>query len=98
MTDDAERPADNASRTNNTITEADLEGLPEPIRRNLRYVRVIGKRRIRTVSLKQKGFFKLKPGQNWLPVRAGQYFTTEPPGYVWQATIRMNPLLWVSGK
>lgn len=98
MADDVKQPVESAGSTRNFITEADLEGLPEPVRRNLRYVRVIGKQRIRTVRLKQEGFFKLKPGQNWLPVRAGQYFTTEPPGLVWQATIRMNPLLWVSGK
>ena len=98
MADNVEHPADSAGSTSDIITEADMEGLPEPVRRNLHYVRITGKRRIRTVCLEQKGFFKLKPGQKWLPVRGTQYFTTEPPGFVWQAAIKMNPLLWVSGK
>ena len=98
MTDNAEWPLNSGSSTGNIITEADLAGLPEPVRRNLHYTGVIGKPRIRTVSLKQKGFFRLKPGKNWLPVRGTQYFTTEPPGFIWQAKIKMNPLLWISGE
>ena len=37
------------------VTEADLEGLPEPVQRYLRYTQVIGKEKIGTVRLKQKG-------------------------------------------
>jgi len=42
------------------VTEADIEGLPEPVQRYLRYTKIIGKEIIRSVRLKQKGFFRTK--------------------------------------
>jgi hypothetical protein len=98
MAGNLKQPVESADSTRSFITEADLEGLPEPVQRNVRFTRVIGKRRINTVRLKQEGVLKLKPGQKWLPVYARQYFTTNPPGFLWQANMKMNPLLRVSGK
>jgi hypothetical protein len=79
------------------ITEAHLLGLPEPVQRYLRYAQVIGKETIRAVRLKQKGFMRLQPGQKWLPMVAEQYFTTNPPTYLWHGTIKPFPLLSMSG-
>ncbi len=78
------------------ITEAQLLGLPEIMQRYLRYTGAVGKEPIRTVRLKQKGVMRQEPGQNWLPLVAEQYFTTTPPAFLWQATIRPFPLFSIS--
>jgi hypothetical protein len=71
------------------ITEEDLAGLPEPVRRYLRFTQIIGKERARTVRLKQKGFFRTRTDQKWMPLRAEEYFTVDPPGFLWYGKMRM---------
>jgi hypothetical protein len=79
------------------ITEEDLAGLPEPVQRYLRYTQIIGKEKVRTVRLKQKGFFRKKPTQKWMPLKAEEYFTVDPPGFLWYGKMRMFPLVTASG-
>jgi hypothetical protein len=80
-----------------TMSEADLERLPEPVRRWLRYSGVVGKARPTTVRLRQEGDFQLE-GRGWRPYRAEQYVTTNPPGFLWKASFRMAPLVSVVGR
>jgi hypothetical protein len=75
------------------ITEEHLARLPEPVRKYLRAVGVVGRRNIRTVHLTQSGSMRRKPGEKWMPFAAEQWFTTDPPGFVWDARIRFLPLL-----
>jgi hypothetical protein len=79
------------------LSEADLEVLAEPVQRWLRYSQVVGKERPTTVRLRQEGDFQMD-GRGWLPFKADQYFTTDPPGLLWKATFRMAPLVWVVGR
>lgn len=78
------------------LPEADIAHLPEPVQRWLRYARVTGKERPRTVRLRQRGEFRLGEGQGWMPFEAEQYYTTDPPGFVWSAEMQMTPLLTIS--
>jgi Family of unknown function (DUF6544) len=80
-----------------TITERDLERLPEPVRRWLRYSQVVGTKLPTTVRLRQDGEFQMD-GRGWMPFAAEQYFTINPPGFLWKATFRMAPLLSVTGR
>ena len=98
MADEARQLLESTAGRDSIITEKDIEGLPEPVQRNLRYTGVIGKQRISTVRLKQKGLFKMKQGRKWMPYVARQYFTTDPPGFVWQARVKAAPLFWISGR
>ena len=75
------------------ITEEDLDGLPEPIKRYLRYTQIIGKERIRTVRLKQRGYFRTKEDQKWLPLKAEEYFTVDPPAFLWYGKMRVFPFV-----
>jgi hypothetical protein len=77
--------------TSRTITEARLAGLPEPVRRYLAYARVIGKTPIRTVRLKQHGAMMIQEGAKWRPLIAEQYFTTNPPAFLWYGTLHPLP-------
>ena len=38
-----------------------------------------------------------RTSQKWMPVVAEQYFTTRPPAFLWYATMRPFPLVWISG-
>lgn len=80
------------------LTEADLVALPEPVQRWLRYSQVVGTERPITVRLKQEGEFRLGEGRGWMPFEAEQYFTTDPPGFVWIVSMRMFPLVTVAGR
>jgi len=80
------------------ITEADFSGLPDPVQRSLRYALVSGRGSIRTVRLKQKGFFRNRKDQGWMPLVAEQYFTTDPPAFLWHGTIRRFPLPPISAR
>jgi hypothetical protein len=79
-----------------TISQAQILGLPAPLQRYLHYVQVVGKSPIRTVELAQEGGMRMQPGQKWLPFVAHQSFSTTPPAFIWQATMRLLPFVWVS--
>jgi hypothetical protein len=55
------------------ITEGDLNPLPFPIQRYLRFTQVVGKPRVKCVKVRQAGWMRTSPNQNWLTVEAGQY-------------------------
>lgn len=80
------------------ITKADLEGLPACVQKWLEHSKVIGKERIRTVRLKQKGIMKTKPDGPWMPVEAEQYFAIDKPGFIWKAKVKLAPLVYFTGK
>ena len=73
------------------ITEEDIKSLPEPIQRYLRYTGIIGKSRINTIQIMQKGYIRQTPDQSWTSLEAKQYFTTGIPGFVWAAKVKMLP-------
>lgn len=81
-----------------TVSKADLEGLPLCVQKWLESSQVIGKERIRTVRLKQKGLLRTKEGQPWMPTEAEQYFTINKPGFVWQARIKAATLIYIVGR
>ena len=80
------------------VTEADLEGLPEPVQRWLRWSRVVGTPMPVTVRLKQDGQFRLGEDRGWLPFAAEQYCTSDPPAFLWWVRMRMVPLVSVAGR
>jgi hypothetical protein len=80
------------------LTEADIQGLPEPVQRWLRYSDVVGKPRPAIVRLKQEGRFRQREDGPFLPLEAEQYFTVDPPAFLWQARLRMAPLVSVAGR
>ena len=71
------------------VSEKDLEGLPEPVQKYLRYTQIIGKERIRSVRLKQKGSIRTSQKQGWMPFSAHQYYTTDDPAFVWHANVKL---------
>ena len=80
------------------ITESNLTGLPSVVQRWLKRANIVGKERIYTVQLYQKGKMRTTPHSAWMPVEAQQYFTTDPPGFIWIADVKMMPMLHLSGR
>jgi hypothetical protein len=80
------------------LTESDLEGLPQPVKKYLRYAGVVGKAPIRTVRLTQKGTLRTAPDQGYMDFTATQYYATEPGGFVWSADVKMLPGIFLLGR
>lgn len=71
------------------VTEDLLFDLPEPIKRYMSYTGVVGKQWVDTVRLKQVGKFRLGLDRPWMPMTAEQIYTTNPPGFVWNARFKI---------
>jgi hypothetical protein len=80
------------------VTEDDLAGLPAPVQRYLRYSDVIGKPWVSTVRLKYTGKFRMAPDRPWMGVDVTQFYTTNPPGFLWKARFSMAgvPFMWAT--
>jgi hypothetical protein len=82
---------------NQIITEEDIVTLPVPVQKYLRITGVIGREKITTVRLKQQGSFR--QGENpWMEFNAEQYYTPDPPSFVWIADMKAFPILHVKGR
>jgi hypothetical protein len=67
------------------VTEAMLEKLPPPVQRYLRFSGVVGKPIPTTVHLKQIGKIRRAPDQAWLKINAEEFYSVNPPAFVWSA-------------
>lgn len=84
--------------TSDVVTEQELAVLPEPVRRWLRWAGVVGTERPRTVRLTQEGRFRLGSDRAWMPFTAEEFFSTDPPGFVWRTSMRMAPGIDIVGR
>ena len=48
-------------------------------------IKIIGKKEIRTVELKQKGLFRTKLNGKWISMTAIQYINVDAMGFIWRA-------------
>lgn len=78
-----------------TVSFQVLDPLPGPVQRYFRRVLRDGQPCIRSARVRQAGQFRSKESADiqagWQPFEAVQVFTAEPPGFVWDARIRMAP-------
>ena len=79
-------------------TEEMLAGLPEPAQRYLRHAGVVGRPLVDTVRLRQVCRMRPGPGRMTLPLVAEQWYTVEPPGFVWDATVPVAGIPVVRGR
>ena len=80
------------------VVEQDILDLPAPVQRWLRASNVLGTPYPVIVRLRQEGEFRMGEEKEWMPFSAEEYYTTDPPGYLWSARFTMAPLLAVSGR
>jgi hypothetical protein len=75
-----------------------LESLPAPVRTYLR--KALGSRTEapQTMRLQHGGTFRPSLEGNWLPIRGEEYFTADPPGFVWWGRVRIVPGVWIDAR
>lgn len=80
------------------VDRAALESVPAPVRRYL--TKAIGPRgeAVRTARLQQDGAFRPALSGSWYPLKAAQYFTADPPGFLWWGRVRLTPGIWMEAR
>jgi hypothetical protein len=88
-----------ARESGHRLVEAqDVERLPAPVRRWLEVSGAVGRARAATVRLKQRGEMRTAADKPWMPVAAEQYFTVDPPGFLWRVDAKMLHVLPIAGR
>ena len=72
-----------------------LADLPAPVRRYFEFALTPGRPLVRRARLTQRGEFLSRPEGPWSPFTAVEHFAVTPPGFVWDASIRIAPLVAV---
>jgi len=80
------------------VAPEDLRILPPVVQRWLQRSGLEGKIPPAVVRLKQTGRLRTTPSGNWMPFTAEQYFDLNRPSFVWQADVRMLPMIHLSGR
>ena len=69
----------------------ELATVPPPVRHYLNAALGSDPRALRFARIEHAGEFLLKAPNEWRPFRSIQHIATRPPGFVWDARIRMAP-------
>ena len=77
-----------------TVSFDNFENLPAPVVRYFKFALKEGQPIIRTARILHEGEFNLN--NKWIPFESEQHFSGNPPAFVWNAKMWMNPLLSVS--
>ncbi|HEV8483682.1 MAG TPA: DUF6544 family protein [Blastocatellia bacterium] len=77
-----------------TVTFKGFDQLPAPVSTYFRRTLREGQPIIRSARIVQKGEF-CRAEDSWSPFEAEQYISAQPPGFVWDATVRMSSLMRV---
>lgn len=80
------------------LQATDIAGLPDPVRAWLTACGAVGRLLINAARFTQEGAIRTQPSQPWMPMRAIQYYTVNPPGLIWSVMVRPLPILWIAGR
>lgn len=80
------------------VTEERIQDLPSNVQRWVRQSGIIGKRTSNIVHIFQNGSMRSTPVDPWMPFEAEQYFTIDPPAFVWKVTIQAAPVMKILGR
>jgi hypothetical protein len=73
-----------------------LAGLPDPVARYFEFALELGQPLIRSARIEHQGEMRIGGLEApWRPFTSAQHVSTDPPGFVWDATVRMAPFLSV---
>ncbi len=80
------------------LTNSQLSTLPDNVRHWIERSNRPGKPIPQIIHLKQSGKMKTSPNGSWMKVDAEQWFTTNPPGFIWTAEVGKNSYLSFYGR
>jgi hypothetical protein len=86
------------SSSANVITHEHIGELPTSVQKWLLASGVVNQPAIQRVYLQQRGNMKSKPGGKWITFTAEQYFTTDPPSFLWKTKISPSGFLFINGR
>jgi hypothetical protein len=69
------------------------EDLPEPVERYFRFALTAGQPLVRHAFIRWGGELLMFGSSGWRPFSAEQHFSGNPPGFVWDASVRAAPFL-----
>ena len=87
-----------SSKKLDIVTETDLADLPDAVRRYLCYTGIVGKERVYTVRLRQKGRLRQTPEDSWKSITAVEYFSVNPPAFVWKGQMAVGPFSIIAAR
>ena len=73
------------------VSFKDFKSLPAPVAKYFRTILKEGQPLIDTARIDHVGEFKLS--DKWIPFHSEEYFSAHPPAFIWNAEMRMNPLM-----
>jgi uncharacterized protein DUF6544 len=79
------------------VTADRLEHLPEPVQRYMTFTGGVGKPWINTAHVHYVGKFRMAADKPWMPMTAEQWYTTNPPGFLWNARFKIAGLPLMHG-
>ena len=79
------------------VTDGDLATLPEPARRYLRFMGVVGRPRVRSFRAALSGHFRPSLTSPWMPCRAWQYNASPAIARIFRMKLRFGGFLPVVG-
>lgn len=79
------------------VTSAMLDGLPAPVQRYMQVSGVVGRPVAKSARLRQTGRIRATADAAWMPLRAEQIYSVNPPAFLWsaQATVAGLPAMRV---
>ncbi len=80
------------------VTDAELDGLPEPVQRYLRFAGVVGRPAVMSLRAHLRGRFRLRRGQRFAPADIWQYNTVAPIARVFWMRIDLWGVLPMVGR
>jgi hypothetical protein len=80
------------------ITAAVVSSLPKNVQAWMRQSNVVGRTMPNVIRLVQRGRMRTTPDGRWMPFEAIQYFTIDPPAFVWRAEIEAYPLVTIGAR
>ncbi|HTH57588.1 MAG TPA: DUF6544 family protein [Cyclobacteriaceae bacterium] len=80
------------------ISEQRMGDLPPVVKRWMVKSGVVGTKEPVFVHVVQKGFLRTGKEAPWAPFQAQQYFSLDPPAFVWKADMHMNDFVEIKGR
>ncbi|WP_243729677.1 DUF6920 family protein [Salegentibacter sp. 24] len=81
------------------VTEQMISTLPEAVQKWLLSSGIVGQELIQNIYLEQNIKMLMKPEQRkWTTARAKQYFTVDPPGFIWSVKLNIRPGISIVGR
>ncbi len=68
---------------NKTFSYEQIKSLPAPVQKYFNYALSEKQPYLSNLHLKHTGRFKTGIGKDWVDIKGEQYFTAQPPGFVW---------------